>query len=37
MMNLVGKNLTTLKKEEIGFGVNVKHLDVSYNQLEKGI
>lgn len=37
MINLVGKNLKRLTEDEIGNGINIKHIDVSCNQLSSGI
>lgn len=37
MLNLVDRNLKQITQNEIGNGVNIKHIDVSCNQLTKGI
>lgn len=37
MLNLVGKGLKQIKEEHVGKGPNIKHLDVSCNELSKGI
>lgn len=37
MLSLVGKDLKSLSERNIGTGVNIQHLDVSANQLNRGI
>lgn len=37
MINLVGKNLKRISDNEIGNGVNVKHIDISCNQITNGV
>ena len=37
MITIVGKGLKNITENEIGKGVNIKHIDLSCNQLSKGI
>lgn len=37
MLNLVDRNLKQITQNEIGNGINIKHIDVSCNQLTRGI
>jgi hypothetical protein len=36
MINLVGKNLKTLTDKEIGQATQIKHINISSNQLSNG-
>lgn len=37
MINLIDRNLKTLTDKQIGNGINIKHIDLSCNQLCRGI